>query len=181
VDSRVIRRVRAEEWERLRDLRLAALADAPMAFGSTLAAEQAFPDSVWRERAATGAAGTDRVTFIADDRGRWVGSATGVLSQAGAGERPAWIVGMWVEPGARRRGVAQGLLRAVAEWARERGADVLHLDVTETNIAAIALYERLGFRASGETAPLPHTPSVREQHMQCPTAAFQMPSDGCDG
>ena len=39
-----VRRVRAEEWERLRATRLRALADAPMAFGSTLADEQTRPD-----------------------------------------------------------------------------------------------------------------------------------------
>ena len=38
-----VRRVRAEEWERLRETRLRALADAPMAFGATLADEQARP------------------------------------------------------------------------------------------------------------------------------------------
>ena len=171
-DDIVIRRVRAEEWDRLRALRLSALADAPMAFGATLAAEQAFPDQVWQERAAAGAAGADRVTIIADAGGRWVGSVVGLLSAEGAGERPVWIAGMWVHPDSRRRGVAQALLRAVALWARERGADMLHLHVTEINTPAIMLYERLGFHASGETAPLAHTPTVREQHMQCPLTNF---------
>src|SRR5262245_22889432 len=39
-----VRRIQAEEWEWLRAIRLRALADAPMAFGSTLADEQAQPD-----------------------------------------------------------------------------------------------------------------------------------------
>jgi GNAT superfamily N-acetyltransferase len=162
----VIRRVRAEEWERLRSLRLRALADAPMAFGSTLAEEQARPDHEWHARAAAGSQGGDRVTFIAEHRSRWAGSATGVLEWEGAGTRPAWLVGMWVSPEVRRRGIARALVIAVTEWARERGADVLNLHVTETNAEAIALYERLGFQFSGETAPLPHTPAVRENHMQ---------------
>jgi len=45
-----------------------------MAFGSTLAREQAFPDDVWHERAAGGASGADRVTFIAERHDRWVGA-----------------------------------------------------------------------------------------------------------
>jgi len=38
-----------------------------MAFGSTLAREQAFAESVWHELAADAAAGTERVTFIAEE------------------------------------------------------------------------------------------------------------------
>lgn len=162
-----VRRVRAQEWEWLRTIRLRALADAPMAFGSTLAAEQAQPDEFWRGRAAGGAAGHDRATFIVERDGAWVGLGTCVLEGGGTGERPAWVFGMWVDPAVRRQGTAQALLRVLAGWARERGADVLNLHVSETNVPAIALYERLGFRATGATEPLPHTPSVRENHMAC--------------
>ena len=63
-----IRRIRPDEGLRLRALH--ALADAPEAFGSTLAREEAFPEEVWHERAMGGAAGGDRVTFIAEQDGR---------------------------------------------------------------------------------------------------------------
>ena len=52
-----IRRIRADEGLALRALRLAALADSPMAYGSTFAREHAYPDALWHERAAAGAAG----------------------------------------------------------------------------------------------------------------------------
>ena len=168
-----VRRIQAEEWERLRALRLRALADAPMAFGATLAAEQAQPDEFWRERVAGGATEDDRATFIAECDGTWVGMGHCVLEAGGAGERPAWVFGMWVDPAVRRHGTAQALLRVLAAWARERGADMLNLHVVETNAPAIALYERLGFRATGATEPLPHTPSVRENHMACALQQFR--------
>ncbi len=171
-----VRRIRAAEWERLRAIRLHALADAPMAFGSTLADEQVRPDEFWRGRAAGSAADRDRATFIAERDGIWVGISTCVLEAGGTGERPAWVFGMWVEPTVRRQGTAQALLRVLAGWARERGADMLNLHVTETNTPAIALYERLGFHATGATEPLPHTPSVHENHMAC--ALEQLCSDG---
>jgi GNAT superfamily N-acetyltransferase len=168
-----VRRVRAEEWERLREIRLRALADAPMAFGSTLADEQAQPDKFWRQRAAGGASDDNRTTFIAERAGAWVGIVTGLLAEGGAGERPAWVFGMWVAPAVRRQGTALALLRVLAGWARGHGADVLNLHVTETNAPAVALYERLGFRATGETELLPHTPSVCENHMTCALEQFR--------
>ena len=61
-----IRQIRPDEGLRLRALRLLALADVPTAFESTLAREEAFPEHVWHERAAGGAAGGDHVTFIAE-------------------------------------------------------------------------------------------------------------------
>ena len=168
-----VRRVRAQEWEWLRVIRLRALADTPMAFGSTLANEQRQPDEFWRSRAAGGAADHDRATFIAERDGVWVGMGTCVLQEESAGTRPAWIFGMWVEPAVRRQGTAQALLRGLAAWAWERCADVLNLHVTATNGPAIALYERLGFHATGATEPLPHTPSVHENHMACSLEQFR--------
>jgi len=44
-----IRRIRADEGPLLRALRLRALAEAPMAYGSTLAREQDYADDLWRQ------------------------------------------------------------------------------------------------------------------------------------
>ena len=158
-----VRRIRPDEWPRQRALRLRALADAPMAFGSTLADESAFADEIWVRRAAAGAAGRERVTFAAEREQRWVGLATGL---AAAPERPApEVVGMFVEPGARGCGVVEALLDAIVGWARDGGGARLCLWVTSTNTAAIRAYTRYGFRLTGETQPLAHTPSVTEVRM----------------
>lgn len=159
----MVRRIRGDEWERLRALRLQALADAPMAFGSTLAAEAAFADAVWQERASAGAAAADRVTFVAEANGRWVGMATGLAIDPGEPD-PA-LVGMFVDPAARGRGAGAALVEAVSAWARARGAARLTLWVTDVNAAALALYRRSGFRPTGETQPLDHTPSIGEIRM----------------
>jgi GNAT superfamily N-acetyltransferase len=161
-----IRRIRADEWHRLRALRLQALAEAPMAFGSTLAREEAFSDDVWQERAAGGAAGADRVTFIAEEGGRWVGLATGLLAgQADLDEVFPTLVGMFVDGSARQPGIGAALVERVASWTRERGGGRLVLWVTSGNQAAIALYRRCGFEPTGATRPVAHTPARTEREM----------------
>jgi GNAT superfamily N-acetyltransferase len=162
----LIRRIRADESVPLRALRLQALADAPMAFGSTLAREEAFTDEIWCERARHGAAGEDRVTFVAEAGDRWVGLATGIKEPSGDPPRARFaLVGMFVVPGARGQGVGSALVESVADWARERGAQRVYLSVTLTNWSAIRLYQRCGFRPTGNRQPLDHTPAVLEMEM----------------
>ena len=45
----------------------------------------------------------------------------------------------------RRKGHAQRVLSAIAQWAREQGADTLYLGVEMANTPAVLLYERAGF------------------------------------
>jgi GNAT superfamily N-acetyltransferase len=161
-----VRRIRADEALRLRALRLQALADSPTSFGSTLAREEAFLESVWHERAAGGAEGEDRITFVAEQDGRWIGLATGLAEDPEDPKLPGPVlVGMFVEGGERRRGVGVALVEAVSDWARRRGAARLALWVVSGNQGAIALYTRCGFRLTGETKPLDRTPPLTELRM----------------
>ena len=146
-------------------MRLAALGDAPWAFGSTLAEEQPKPDTHWRERARRAAEGVETVTFVADDAGPpFRGLATGFRESPT--HEHIHLYSMWVEPSARGHGIGRRLVEAVCEWGRRIGATRVVLDVTVSNDAAIRLYERCGFVPTGRTAPLPHTPSLLEQEME---------------
>jgi len=137
-----------------------------MAFASTLAREQAFPDDVWHERATAGASGINRVTFIAEEDGRWIGLATGLLADPADSHQAApTLVGMFVDGAARRRGVGVALVEMIARWVRDRGETRLVLWVTSGNQAAIALYRRCGFRSTGATRAVAHTPTHTEWEM----------------
>jgi GNAT superfamily N-acetyltransferase len=137
----VVRRLAGGDWAQLRAARLAALAEAPYAFASTLAREQAFDEDLWRSRAGSGR------TFGAFDRSAVVGLATGFPLN----ERPTeWnLVGMWVAPASRGQGVADRLVEAVCEAAEQAGAGTVSLWVTEVNDRARVFYRRLGFIPTG--------------------------------
>ncbi len=64
------------------------------------------------------------------------------------GPRHGWISDLYVEPSARRRGVAGLLVREAAARLRERGAQVIELEVRPSNDDARIVYERWGFRES---------------------------------
>lgn len=160
-----VRQIRPDEWREYRAIRLAALAESPDAFGSSLADEQVFPDERWQERAA---GSTERAAFVALDDKRWVGLAGSYLP----GDPPAdtELVSMWVDPIARGSGIGRALVEAVAAWAADRGLSTIGLWVTESNDAAIRLYERCGFTDKGERQPLPSNPALREVRMLRATA-----------
>ncbi len=65
---------------------------------------------------------------------------------------------LYVVPPLRGRGLGRALLEAAIDLARERGADRMDLGTSEADLAARALYERLGFtnREGGEGGPVMH-------------------------
>lgn len=133
-----------DDWRQWRDLRLQALADAPAAFGSTLAAWQDAGEDRWRQRLAI--PGSHNLLAVLD--GEPVGMASGVPTDDGAVE----LISMWVAPRGRGRGIGGALVAEVERWARSRGATLIRLDVVEGNEAAIGLYLRSGFRFSGDVS-----------------------------
>jgi len=56
----------------------------------------------------------------------------------------------FVAPWARGHGLSEKLIKAAECQANEMGFDVLNLDVRETQITAIRLFERLGYSKFGE-------------------------------
>jgi GNAT superfamily N-acetyltransferase len=158
-----VRRIRVDEGQRLKAIRLQALADAPEAFGTTLAEAKRHRDDYWEDLAERGAHSDALTIVVAEDGEAWLGMARGFWES----ERPDEVdfVSLWVDPTRRRTGIAANLLGAVAQWARGRGAKRLQLWVTETNVPAKSLYLRLGFAETGETAPHPSIPSLREVQM----------------
>jgi GNAT superfamily N-acetyltransferase len=151
----VVIQVTEDSWQELRDVRLAVLAEAPAAFGSSLGREQDFDEDRWR-------AWTRSVAlFIALAGGSPVGMAAGV---SGNSSEERKLVAMWVDPAWRGRNAASRLLSSVVDWAGSEGSKRLRLWVAEGNESARRLCEGRGLEATGGRAPMPSDP-------------VQMPSD----
>nr|WP_042191202.1 GNAT family N-acetyltransferase [Kibdelosporangium sp. MJ126-NF4]CEL19913.1 hypothetical protein [Kibdelosporangium sp. MJ126-NF4]CTQ97137.1 hypothetical protein [Kibdelosporangium sp. MJ126-NF4] len=98
--------------------------------------------------------GSAIVGHVALQQGAGAGSVPAVVEAAGVEpERLASVARLLVVPAARRQGVAAALMDAVGEEAARRGLR-LALDVVDHAPAAVAFYERTGWRrVASETAP----------------------------
>ena len=90
--------------------------------------------------------------FVWVEDGRIVGTLT--LSRLGMTNDHWLISNVAVLPEYRRRHIARALMEAAVDSARERGGEVVTLQVRHTNLGAYHLYESLGFGLLEQTATL---------------------------
>ena len=147
-DERVIRlrEVRRDDWRVYRELRLRALAEDPGAFGETLERSRTYDEAKWKSYVEP-TPGMYRL--FAERDGAVVGKVVFRIHQD-ADHRIAHVYAMWVAPEARGLGVGKALIDTGLRWARSRAALEVHLLVADSGAAARRLYERCGFRPTGE-------------------------------
>jgi L-threonylcarbamoyladenylate synthase len=129
-------RLPPESWREYRALRLRALQDAPAAFGSTYAGSLTHPDSTWIERLQAAAGeesawlrfarlrrGADREVLGEADlgEGTLVGMMGAFLDESDPSGQTAFVVGVFVAPEARGRGVGRRLLESILGALRATG------------------------------------------------------------
>jgi ribosomal protein S18 acetylase RimI-like enzyme len=155
-------RVAPDDWLGYREIRLAALADSPEAFSSTLEREAEFSEGTWRRRLG------ESSSFVAWHGGAAAGTVTALSGEvAGLPDFPgAWhLVAMWVRPAARGLGIGRLLVQTVIDQAAASGAPSVTLWVFDANDRAKALYERMGFHATDRTDTRPGNPHDVEHLM----------------
>lgn len=67
--------------------------------------------------------------------------------------KQAYLSMLAVDPACRRQGCGMKMLKAVADYCRSEGMRTLELEVARTNRAAISLYRKMGFSATGKESP----------------------------
>jgi ribosomal protein S18 acetylase RimI-like enzyme len=150
----VIRRVEPDDWQLLRAVRLRALASDPDTFLDTVANARRLSDQHWRERARS----SDRnITFVHELDGTFDGMVSAFVADD---PETAYLVGMWVAPKLRGKGVAPELVEHVVEWARIHLRSRVVLSVEGDNGRAARLYEKCGFVELSEPPLLPYEPHL---------------------
>jgi ribosomal protein S18 acetylase RimI-like enzyme len=90
---------------------------------------------------------TDQLAFIAEGSDAPVGCVFAAMPSDHFG----FVFGLYVRPNARRHGLAQHLMRTVAQALRDEGRQYVVLSVDTPNAAARSLYGKLGFVDAART------------------------------
>ena len=145
--------VTAGNWRLWRELRRAALLEAPGAFGSTLAEWCGEGDTEARWRALLGDVALNLVLVLDSVP---VGMVSALTPSA---DDTVELISLWIAPAARGRGVGDEAVRQVVAWASDKypGSSLL-LSVKSDNNSVCRLYERHGFVDAG---PSPEDPTER--------------------
>ncbi len=142
--------LKADEWEDLKRLRITALTESPDSFSPTAESARAHDDDYWRRGAQRAAEAANFEMFIVRRNGSGLGLGSANRDDSGVGH----IGAMWVDPSLRGQGVGARLFDTVVAHLRSLGCTTIELSVTETNVAAIALYQSRGFVLTGAHEPL---------------------------
>jgi len=152
----VVQEITANEWQRLRAIRLKALTESGHAFGGTFETESAEDEATWRLK-------FEKNDFL-------IASVDGVDAALlyievlkGDFGATCWIGGCWSDPEYR----GKGLMRAMFTYIDEQDKDwkVQGLGVWTDNFSAIAAYEKLGFVKMGEDTASTRQPGKFYQRM----------------
>ena len=120
----------------------------PMTAGhipALVALETACFSHPWTEAGFTEELNNPPAVFLVAEKNGEVVGYMGFHDVVGEG----FVTNVAVSPACRRQGVACALITAAQDICQKRGICRLALEVRESNAAAIALYERHGFRADG--------------------------------
>nr|WP_329136119.1 GNAT family N-acetyltransferase [Streptomyces sp. NBC_01476] len=104
------------------------------------------PDAAWTAAYhRTGELAGAALKVLSGGPSVWFASAPGVIGRVAVDGAWALFGAVEVAPEMRRRGLARSVMGALARRAYAEGAVAAHLQVEADNVAARALYDRLGF------------------------------------
>ncbi|MEM6796346.1 MAG: GNAT family N-acetyltransferase [Acidobacteriota bacterium] len=156
-----------ENVEAYRELMLHGYRHAADAFTSTLEERASFPTSWWRQRLGRESEASCALGAFRGDA--LVGTVALEFSARVKTAHKARLIALYVLETSRGLGAGQALVTAALGAARRRaGVRAVTLTVTESNGAAVALYEKLGFRTFGSEPLAIRTPAgdfLAKRHM----------------
>ena len=140
-------------------IRIATSEDLPLVERLFRAFNAEVPDAAWRDDDTEADAAqletriADDIVLLADDVGLAIASKTG--------EKLGFLDILYIAPEVRGSGIAAELVREAASALRDRGAEVLELEVLQSNERARAVYDHWGFSPVELTLAAPLDALVR--------------------
>lgn len=150
-----VKRLGEDDWRQLRDIRLRSLTEDHPVLAS-LEREQGFKESHWRMRLR------GSPWFVATHNRRTVGLMS-VIQEPGTPADERHVVGLWVAPEMRGKGVGESLLGAAADEALSDGAVRLTSWLLDGDHPTQDVLEAAGFTPSGVRMPVPRDRSLTEE------------------
>jgi ribosomal protein S18 acetylase RimI-like enzyme len=148
----LVRRLRQNEGELYRKIRLASLADSPAALETTLESALQRTLKSWTEQANNTTSGCQRNTMLGFYEDLPVGLAA--LYQDRDVADVAHLIQVWVHPDHRGKELATGLMSQLFLWAKNCGYRKIIAEVNSENARAINFYQKQGFQLTEETRTL---------------------------
>ncbi len=143
IASATIRLLGIDEAEAFRSIRLEALRMEPASFASSAEDWEKLSDEEWRRRTVA------NPVFVAFQDDIPVGIMGMMRQNASKMAHRATLVMVYLRRELRGTGLAERLLDAVADYARNEGIIQLELAVSADNPTAIRFYNREGFSEVG--------------------------------
>ncbi len=143
IEIRVLDR---DEWQIYREIRLAALRDAPEAFVDRFEDEAARDDQIWRDRMARAS------RIIAERGGEPVGMVC--LGLHDGDPETGEVFGLWTAPTVRGQRVARDLVSTAARQATKNGYRQLYFWAVSDSASAVGFASSFGFRPTSSRRPV---------------------------
>jgi ribosomal protein S18 acetylase RimI-like enzyme len=137
-----IKKLPPEKWEEFKALRLEALKNDPLAFGSSYEEESSFSSKIWKKRLNN--------TLVATCEEEPVGMIGFLVNQKSKLAHVAEIFGVYVKEDYRDKKIGKQLIEAAIHSILQNNK-VLKIKLTVTSVqhSAIKLYSSLGFEIVG--------------------------------
>lgn len=141
----IARKIKEDEWQKYKKIRLEALKNDPQAFGSSYERENQKSDNEWEEKLKLSNTADSKKIFVGIDN-----DSNGFLAIGGAyaeNDLGEWnVIAIYVDPEYRGQGVSKVLLSEIINTLTVRGnVRRLILRVNVNQQAAVNLYRSLGF------------------------------------
>lgn len=139
--------ISSDRWLEYKDLWLEALQESPYAYATSYQEQHQAPQKKWEQRLQ----GQNSLMIFSQDEQKLIGLVGAYWEEKTKTAHIANIVSVYLKPEYRNQGIGRRLLESIIGESRQQPhITKLKIGVNPTQISALALYHKLGFRVVGE-------------------------------